>query len=295
MYTNMYIYTHIYTYIYVHIYTYVYIYMCIYKQICIHKYIRPKDFVYKLALEVGRAMEAKVELDEHMQANLKSEHEAQHFVVPRQQVRVADGWSASVPPPLNHTETRLRRIQRHALAAGSSSKERPSRPVSAQNAQTKGVPRSPLKPSIPKSPGGGGERGGCSPTRASPTESPAVREAKVWRKECARALMRLWKHKEAWPFMEPVDPVALQVPTYFEIIKRPMDLGTIKTKLQNSTYSEAPQFAADMRLVFSNAMTFNPKDHWVHAFAVNLRNLFENTWIESTLRIERKKMDILHL
>ena len=38
--------------------------------------------------------------------------------------------------------------------------------------------------------------------------------------------------------MDPVDPIALGVPNYFEVIKRPMDLGTIKTKLHNNTYAK---------------------------------------------------------
>jgi len=107
--------------------------------------------------------------------------------------------------------------------------------------------------------------------------------------------MRVWKHKEAWPFIDPVDPAALQIPTYFDIIKQPMDLGTIKIKLHENKYVKADEFAFDMRLVFENAMTFNPKDHWVAVMAANLRKLFDDAWIESTMRLERKRIELLHL
>lgn len=32
-------------------------------------------------------------------------------------------------------------------------------------------------------------------------------------------------HKHGWIFLEPVDPVKLQLHDYFEVIKNPMDLG----------------------------------------------------------------------
>jgi Bromodomain len=39
---------------------------------------------------------------------------------------------------------------------------------------------------------------------------------------------KLWKVKFAFIFHEPVDPVKLNIEDYFDIIKRPMDFGTIK-------------------------------------------------------------------
>lgn len=38
------------------------------------------------------------------------------------------------------------------------------------------------------------------------------------------------KLPEALPFMEPVDPVKLKIPNYFNYVKTPMDFGTIKKK-----------------------------------------------------------------
>ena len=40
------------------------------------------------------------------------------------------------------------------------------------------------------------------------------------------------KHKFAWPFHKPVDPVSLGLPDYFEVIKEPMDMSKIKQKLE---------------------------------------------------------------
>ena len=56
-------------------------------------------------------------------------------------------------------------------------------------------------------------------------------------------------------FLEPVDPVALGLHDYFDVVKEPMDLGTIRTKL--SSYDDLDNFANDVRLVFTNAMLYN--------------------------------------
>ncbi|NXT71738.1 BRDT protein, partial [Chaetops frenatus] len=44
-----------------------------------------------------------------------------------------------------------------------------------------------------------------------------------------RVVMRaMWRHNFSWPFHQPVDAAALNLPDYYTIIKKPMDLGTIK-------------------------------------------------------------------
>lgn len=48
---------------------------------------------------------------------------------------------------------------------------------------------------------------------------------------------RTTSQKEAYWFKRPVDPVIDQVPNYFTFIKKPMDLGTMKQKLQQHKYS----------------------------------------------------------
>ncbi|GME94416.1 unnamed protein product [Ambrosiozyma monospora] len=61
----------------------------------------------------------------------------------------------------------------------------------------------------------------------------------------------------SFPFLQPVDPVALDCPTYFDIVKEPMDLGTVGSKLQNGEYENADQFERDVRLF---SMTSGPRD-----------------------------------
>ena len=58
---------------------------------------------------------------------------------------------------------------------------------------------------------------------------------------------------------------------FFQVIKQPMDLGTIKNKLENREYSMHLEFAADMRLIFTNCYKYNPPEHDVVAMARKLQ------------------------
>ena len=63
----------------------------------------------------------------------------------------------------------------------------------------------------------------------------------------------------------------LKLPLYPNIIKRPMDIGTIKSKLDQSEYSSIFQFDKDMRLVWSNAKKFNQPGSNIYKSAELLR------------------------
>lgn len=81
-----------------------------------------------------------------------------------------------------------------------------------------------------------------------------------------------------FPFLQPVDPVALGIPNYTEIVKNPMDLGTIQTKLANNQYENGEGFEKDVRLVFTNCYLFNPKGNDVHAMGQKLEQIFNKKW-----------------
>ncbi|CAL8236655.1 unnamed protein product [Boreogadus saida] len=80
------------------------------------------------------------------------------------------------------------------------------------------------------------------------------------------------KHGEyAWPFYKPLDAQALSLHDYHDIIKHPMDLCTVKNKLEARQYRDAQEFAADVRMMFSNCYKYNPPDHDVVAMARKLQ------------------------
>ncbi|KAI7733945.1 hypothetical protein M8C21_005331 [Ambrosia artemisiifolia] len=107
--------------------------------------------------------------------------------------------------------------------------------------------------------------------------NPAATEtfSLILRKQCETLLKKLMSHQHGWVFNKPVDVVALKIPDYFNVIKKPMDLGTVKAKLGSGSYSSPFQFLADVRLTFSNAMTYNPPGNDVHIMADVLSKFFE--------------------
>ncbi|XP_072517982.1 bromodomain-containing protein 3a isoform X2 [Salminus brasiliensis] len=97
-------------------------------------------------------------------------------------------------------------------------------------------------------------------------------------KHCDTILKEMLSKKHAayaWPFYKPVDAEALELHDYHDIIKHPMDLSTVKKKMDGREYQDAQTFASDVRLMFSNCYKYNPPDHEVVAMARKLQDVFE--------------------
>ncbi|XP_076631658.1 bromodomain adjacent to zinc finger domain protein 2B isoform X8 [Colletes latitarsis] len=97
---------------------------------------------------------------------------------------------------------------------------------------------------------------------------------------CKMLLEQLEQQDEAWPFLLPVN--TKQFPTYKKIIKTPMDLSTIKKKLQDSVYKSREEFCADVRQMFINCEVFNEDDSPVGKAGHGMRSFFEMRWTEIT-------------
>jgi hypothetical protein len=78
-----------------------------------------------------------------------------------------------------------------------------------------------------------------------------------WDKAAKRIVNNLFKHPSSWIFHEAVDPIKLNIPDYNEIVKEPMDLGSIKNKLNSNAYMRAPDFVRDVNLMFDNCILYN--------------------------------------
>uniref|UniRef100_A0A672HXX2 histone acetyltransferase n=1 Tax=Salarias fasciatus TaxID=181472 RepID=A0A672HXX2_SALFA len=81
---------------------------------------------------------------------------------------------------------------------------------------------------------------------------------------------------ESLPFRQPVDPMLLGIPDYFDIVKNPIDLSTIKRKLDTGQYQEPWQYVDDVWLMFNNAWLYNRKTSRVYKYCSKLAEVFES-------------------
>ncbi|KAF8050317.1 hypothetical protein N665_1996s0003 [Sinapis alba] len=132
---------------------------------------------------------------------------------------------------------------------------------------------------------------GCPSQRDVPTGSTVA----SLMKECQTLLDRLWSHKLGFAFRIPVDPVLLNIPDYFTVVKHPMDLGTIRSRLRNGEYSSPLDFAADVRLTFSNSMAYNPPGNQYHKMARDLSTYFESRWKTIEKKIPVMEQPVMYL
>lgn len=94
-------------------------------------------------------------------------------------------------------------------------------------------------------------------------------------------------------FREPVDPVLDEVPTYFDVVHQPMDLGTVEKRLMANSYGSTSDVIADLRLIVSNAKLFNSPKLAVYKEACMLSSVVEK-WVGECLAPEpppRKRRD----
>jgi hypothetical protein len=105
----------------------------------------------------------------------------------------------------------------------------------------------------------------------------------------ARVLDRLIGMKQSAYFQLPVDPVKLNIPNYPAIVKHPMDLGTVRSKLRQAQYESLLQFENDVLLVFRNCFTFNSIDCEVYRSGKKLQSIFIKEMKEAPFKMAAKR------
>ncbi|XP_060775711.1 bromodomain testis-specific protein isoform X2 [Neoarius graeffei] len=186
----------------------------------------------------------------------------------------------SSAPLSNQLETKLKKgVKRKADTTT------PSAPDLASNESSPCIPEPKVLKLFSRRGSGRPIKPPCKDLPESPPQHQVGRRAKLSErlKYCSGILKEMFAKRHsayAWPFYEPVDTVALGLHDYHDIIHQPMDLGTIKKKMDNREYTDALQFVADIRLMFSNCYKYNPPNHEVVAMARKLQEVFESRFVK---------------
>lgn len=112
-------------------------------------------------------------------------------------------------------------------------------------------------------------------------------------KRCGQILTKLMKHKFGWVFNAPVDVDGLKLHDYHQIVKNPMDLGTVKSNLEKDLYSSPLDFASDVRLTFNNALLYNPKGSDVNFMAEQLLLQFDQMFNPACKKFEDERRRVV--
>ncbi|KAG2766648.1 hypothetical protein PC129_g6448 [Phytophthora cactorum] len=98
---------------------------------------------------------------------------------------------------------------------------------------------------------------------------------------CEIVRQTLYMQNNSGPFNAPVDTSLKGLEDYAQTVKNPMDLGTIKKKIDSGGY-EGPDgyenFAEDIRLVWDNAVLYNGEESDVGRAALALSDVFEQDY-----------------
>lgn len=110
-------------------------------------------------------------------------------------------------------------------------------------------------------------------------EATKAQKLNLQLQKCTALLEEMSKHPKATFFLEPVDPIKLNIPDYALLITRPMDMTTVRNNLISNVYKSPSEYADHMRLIFKNAIAYNSlRDNPVHIAAREMAKTFEEKY-----------------
>lgn len=102
-------------------------------------------------------------------------------------------------------------------------------------------------------------------------ETPLPRDADPFIVDCYHVWKSVNDSKIALPFRKPV--TTRDAPEYFEVVKHPMDLSTVRKHLEDGTIATPEDFYSEMLLICSNAVLFNDAESDLYELAQELRQM----------------------
>ncbi|KAF9690298.1 hypothetical protein SADUNF_Sadunf01G0181000 [Salix dunnii] len=127
---------------------------------------------------------------------------------------------------------------------------------------------------------------------SSSTKTPS-KENRYDKKELDSALLvikKVMKMDAAEPFNVPVNPDALGIPDYFDIINTPMDFGTICSNLEKGDkYMNSKDVYKDVQYIWDNCFKYNSKGDYILDLMKRVKKNFMKYWTTAGLYTELSK------
>ncbi|XP_048002842.1 bromodomain-containing protein 4A [Leguminivora glycinivorella] len=97
----------------------------------------------------------------------------------------------------------------------------------------------------------------------------AERRHRRWQRATMLVYKRICSHRYAQHFLRPVtDDIA---PLYSTIVRRPMDLSTIKRRIKDGVIRTTAELTRALQLMFSNALMYNSSHHFIYQMTLEFR------------------------
>lgn len=97
-------------------------------------------------------------------------------------------------------------------------------------------------------------------------------------------IKKIMKMDAAEPFNAPVDPIALGIPDYFDVIDTPMDFGTICSNLESGIkYMNSEDVYRDVQFIWNNCYKYNNKGDYILELMKRVKKNFMMYWTAAGL------------
>ncbi|CAA7047188.1 unnamed protein product [Microthlaspi erraticum] len=101
-------------------------------------------------------------------------------------------------------------------------------------------------------------------------------------------IKKIMKMEAADPFNVPVNPEALGIPDYFDIIKTPMDFGTICSNFEKGKiYMNSEDVYKDVQYIWNNCSKYNKKGDYIVDLMKRVKKNFMKYWTSAGLYTEQ--------
>uniref|UniRef100_A0A7S3R1G0 Bromo domain-containing protein n=1 Tax=Dunaliella tertiolecta TaxID=3047 RepID=A0A7S3R1G0_DUNTE len=143
--------------------------------------------------------------------------------------------------------------------------------------------------------GGGSSGGGSSRSRSRAGGSAAYQPKQArydhWGLRGSEVVRGVMHDRGCKGFLFAAPVKEKEAPGYHEVVKQPMDLGTIDDRLRKRRYSSVQQFLSDVALVWHNCFLYNEEGDLVYESGRAAQQLFNALWAPHQRAMEQEALN----